>query len=193
MLFLYFLLTFFLIVLLALQINEFKSKHFSLKVAPPSFPQPCHPHTPLGPTPCGHTCSFLSYLSLVPVQCPSLLPFPSPLLCQCISMKIFQCIDKPVEFYGVCPPRRCYNEHFAIFASPHSRLSICPLSVCAFSFVSFSSFLCSPHTCIVFVLFPRATSPVRPSYQRSPRCWRSNYLLLELIFHNVSFRKRKTN
>lgn len=96
----------------------------------------------------------------------------------------------------MCPPLRCHNKHFAVFAFSHSCLPVYPLPVHAFSFVSFSPFLWSPHTCIILRLtffsyfFNTSLMPVATKV-----CWCPSYLLvyrkklLELIFH-VSFRKK---
>lgn len=125
MLFQYFLLTFFFIVRLALQITVFKTKHFYPEVTHPSFCHRHHPHSHLRPNPCSRICflfscsvpycSFLFYI--LPVYWYENFP-------------AYRHIDRTVQWTHMCPPLRCYNEHFAVFAFPRSCLpSILFLSV----------------------------------------------------------------
>lgn len=105
MLFLYFLLTFFFIVRLALQITVFKTKHFSPEVTHPSFCHRHYPHSHLRPNPCSHIC-FLFSCSVPCIQflVPIALSFST--FCQYIGMKVFQHTDTLI---GLCSEHICVH------------------------------------------------------------------------------------
>lgn len=125
MLFLYFLLTFFFIVRLALPITIVKTKHFSPKVTHPSLLSP----TPSSQSPAPKSLQsyLLPLLFSVPyIQLPIPIALSFSMFCQYISMKIFQHTDTLKELYSeyICVHHWDVTTNILLYLLFH--IAVCP-------------------------------------------------------------------